>query len=221
MAKTNGSNFHTIDGNTYVEVDRKPTVGDYVIYPGLSTLYKVNHLPSFFGNRECLTIVWSEFEEIVGYKASAESLKDFIVVAQDTPPIELTANDIRWQPDKVIDLLANLARRVSSLEEGAKNYATHPAVNKVGEEIEELAERIQRNFNGLETQVRDTQRNVERQAEEIAELKHLTESNEEDIRTLDERTQPKPHVVDAFPSNAKLLAEAFAALAKYENGGKR
>lgn len=46
-----------------------------------------------------------------------------------------------------------------------------------------------RRVNSLETQLRDTQRNVERQAEEIATLKELAESNEEDIETLDERTQ--------------------------------
>jgi hypothetical protein len=56
----------------------------------------------------------------------------------------------------VTDLLANLARRVSSLEQ----------------------------------QLKDTQRNVERQAEELANAKHLTESNEQDIAMLDERTQP-------------------------------
>jgi chromosome segregation ATPase len=51
----------------------------------------------------------------------------------------------------VTDLLANLARRVSSLEQ----------------------------------QLRDTQRNLEKFAEQ-------TESNSEDIRELDDSTQPKP-----------------------------
>ncbi|MEH7521707.1 hypothetical protein V7149_00270 [Bacillus sp. JJ1503] len=72
--------------------------------------------------------------------------------------VVLTEDDIRKQPDKVIELLANLARRVTSLEQ----------------------------------QLKDAQGNVERQAQELAEVKHLAVSNEKDIAALDERTQPIP-----------------------------
>jgi hypothetical protein len=48
-----------------------------------------------------------------------------------------------------------------------------------------LASRV----NSLEQQLRDTQRNVERQAEELATLRYLGASNEEDIAMLDERSQ--------------------------------
>lgn len=61
-----------------------------------------------------------------------------------------TAND----PQSMLDLLANLASRVTSLE----------------------------------AQLKDTQGNVERQAQELAEVKHLAESNEKDIVLLDDRT---------------------------------
>jgi phage shock protein A len=55
----------------------------------------------------------------------------------------------------VIDVIANLARRVASLEQ----------------------------------QLNATQSNVEKLAEELATLKHLADSNEQDIAMLDERSQ--------------------------------
>jgi len=62
----------------------------------------------------------------------------------------------------------------------------------------EMFTALSRKIVSLESQLRDTQRNVERQAEELEELKRgvghievLTLSNEDDIRELDERTQSK------------------------------
>jgi uncharacterized protein YeeX (DUF496 family) len=55
--------------------------------------------------------------------------------------------------------------------------------------IADVLANLVRRVNSLERQLRDTQRNVERQAEEIATLKYLGASNEEDIAMLDERSQ--------------------------------
>jgi regulator of replication initiation timing len=64
--------------------------------------------------------------------------------------------------------------------------------NYVIDVIGNLARRV----HSLEQQLRDTQANVEKLAEELAELKHgvgyvedLTISNTEDIAMLDERSQ--------------------------------
>lgn len=188
MAKT-----HVIDGKTYVEVPRQAKIGEKVIITADGLLLGENH----FGKIYTVTEHDGGLVNTDGFwnDGSTLNLRDdeyrVLAPVATEEPIEdcamLTETDVRKQPGKVIDLLANLARRVSSLE----------------------------------AQLKDTQHNVERQGVEIAELKHLAESNEEDIRTLDERTQPKTYVADAFPSNAKLLADAFAALAKYENGGAR
>jgi TolA-binding protein len=75
----------------------------------------------------------------------------------------------------VTDLLANLARRVSSLEQ----------------------------------QLSATQSNVEKLAEELANVEHLTESNEQDIAMLDERTQPTEEPVTPDESIPQYWAEAL------------
>jgi TolA-binding protein len=82
-------------------------------------------------------------------------------------------------PQDLICILANLARRVASLEQ----------------------------------QLRDTQGNVERLAEELATVKNLADSNEQGIAMLDILTQPK--------SSARLLSEAFDALSSYERMSRR
>jgi ABC-type transporter Mla subunit MlaD len=75
-------------------------------------------------------------------------------------------------PQDLICILANLVRRVASLEQ----------------------------------QLSAIQRNLETFAEQ-------TENNSEDIRTLDERTS---EFTTSSKSGAKLLAEAFDALSRYE-----
>jgi TolA-binding protein len=74
-----------------------------------------------------------------------------------------------------LDLIANLARRVASLEQ----------------------------------QLSATQGNVEKLAEELANVKYLTESNEQDIAMLDERTQPTEELVTPDESIPQYWAEAL------------
>jgi septal ring factor EnvC (AmiA/AmiB activator) len=81
--------------------------------------------------------------------------------------IVLTADDVKKSPDKVIDIIANLARRVSSLE----------------------------------TQLRDTQGNVEKLAQELAKANYGITSLTCDVIALDDRTQ----VINAI---AKFYEEA-------------
>jgi DNA repair ATPase RecN len=62
--------------------------------------------------------------------------------------------------------------------------------NYVIDVITNLARRV----HSLESQLRDTQNNVEKLAEELATVKHLADSNEQDIAMLDERS----HVLNAI-----------------------
>lgn len=50
---------------------------------------------------------------------------------------------------------------------------------------------LSRRVYSLEQQLRDTQGNCEKLAEELAKVKYISECNTEDIIDLDERTQPK------------------------------
>jgi predicted RNase H-like nuclease (RuvC/YqgF family) len=163
MSKTHGTNVHTIDGKTYVEVERKAVVGEKVI------VVNAEHTCGKYKNGDVFEVQRLEDIGIENDAVIAADNSDGIIYHEeycvlepvadaDEQPVEATAND----PRSMFDLLANLARRVNSLE---------------------------RQVESLSTQLKDTQGNVERQGVEIAELEKLTDSNEEDIRELDDRTQ--------------------------------
>lgn len=162
------SKTHVIDGVTYVEVDRKAEVGEKVyiskVPSDYETFEKVFTVSKYDDDGDLL------FEETSNYFTRHG---DYVVLE----PLE-TVDESEASP-QVIDMLANLARRLTTAE---------------------------RRVTSLETQLRATQRNLETFAEQ-------TESNSEDIRTLYERTN---EFTTTSKSGAKLLAEAFAALACYE-----
>lgn len=87
-----------------------------------------------------------------------------VLIPVDSEPAEPT-------PD-IHDLLANLAQRVTSLER--------------------ITGELVRAKSSLESQLRDTQNNVQTFAELAETTKELTESNTKDIAFLDERTYEKP-----------------------------
>lgn len=130
MAKT-----HVIDGVTYVEVERKAEVGDKIvmIYYGDSG-YDAGDIFDVKGTNK----TYANFRDNDGDLRSA--LKNRYRVLEP-----LTSN-----PD-LADILANLARRVQSLEQ----------------------------------QLRDTQGNVEKLAEELATVKHRTQPKEVEAVTFE------------------------------------
>jgi hypothetical protein len=178
MSKTHGTNVHVIDGVEYVEVDRKAKLGDKVV----AIRYKGDACKP----GDVLVCIASDYEDgSIDAKNLSEEHEDaffdtkydeyrVLVPAEQWPP--LTEDEAEAPSPTIEDLIANLARRVSSLE----------------------------------TQLVDSQRNIERQAEELAALKHLAESNEEDIRTLDERTQPKYADAVTFDNFLDSIAEKVA-----------
>jgi peptidoglycan hydrolase CwlO-like protein len=77
--------------------------------------------------------------------------------------------------------------------------------NYVIDVIANLANRV----HSLEQQLRDTQSNVEKLAEELATVKHLADSNEQGIAMLDERTQQP----------VEFLVKLAVEMARYRTGG--
>jgi hypothetical protein len=134
--------MHVIDGKAYVEVGRPAEVGDKAIILDEDTEY--------YGR-----IGKIEFVEDIGVSVNIDDDLDYypFVLHADyhvLEPLEYEPTvDTTQASPQVIDMLANLARRMTSLE----------------------------------SQLSAAQRNIETWAEQ-------TESNSEDIRTLDERTQP-------------------------------
>lgn len=165
---------HVIDCKTFVEVERPAKVGEKVIVVESELLLGEDH----YGNIYTTTKIEGNLIDTDGRwnDGSALNLDHHeyrVLVPQEEAP------------ESTDDIIANLVRRVASLE---------------------------RRLESAESQLRDTQNNVERQGVEIAEVTHLAKSNEADIRTLDERTQPK-----LTPAEDKAL-DAFAeALAKELN----
>jgi peptidoglycan hydrolase CwlO-like protein len=76
-------------------------------------------------------------------------------------------------------------------------------------DITDLLANLARRVSSLEQQLSATQGNVEKLAEELANVKYLTESNEQDIAMLDERTQPTEELVTPDESIPQYWAEAL------------
>jgi hypothetical protein len=143
------SGVHFVDGRYYVEVKRDAKIGDYVTNDGiLRTVTRINE-------------EWDSVE----FDSYLDEDKDYICGwgngnYKTLEPLD--SKECCVANPSVTDLLANLARRVVSLEQ----------------------------------QLRDTQSNVEKLAEELANAKHRVSKHAEmvgmltdDIITLDERSQ--------------------------------
>ncbi|AZU61047.1 hypothetical protein CHR53_07155 [Neobacillus mesonae] len=152
--------IYSYQGEDYRMVERKAEVGELV-------------LDLFDFKKPVKTIVTPPFDsEVVWYEFETEHRKDIAPLRLNEYRVlePLESVDTSESSPQVIDMLANLARRVASLE----------------------------------SQLRDTQGNVEKLGEEIAAVKYsATES-------------APPH-----KSGAQLLADAFAALAKHERGERQ
>jgi ABC-type transporter Mla subunit MlaD len=146
------SNVHFIEGQYYVEVKREANLGDYVTKDGI--LRTVSKISEEWDSVEFDSYVDAENDYVVGWGHGTYRTLE---------PIESEASP------GVIDLLANLARRVTSLE----------------------------------SQLRDTPRNLETTAEELANARHRLAKHADrfaaveaeveklngDIADLDDRSQ--------------------------------
>jgi peptidoglycan hydrolase CwlO-like protein len=104
-----------------------------------------------------------------------------------------------------------------------REYRVLKPVDQAPKSTEDLIANLVRRVAALESQLRDTQNNVERQGVEISandhaidELSHRLNHVEADVELNEEDIRKIGAGVQAQQSGAKLLAEAFEALAKYE-----
>jgi hypothetical protein len=164
------SGVHFVDGRYYVEVKRSANIGDYVTKDGI--LRTVTRINEEWDSVEFDSYVDEDDDYVCGW--CSEYYKTLEPIGD---------KECCGASPSVTDLLANLARRVASLEQ----------------------------------QLSATQGNVEKLAEELANVKHLTESNEQDIAMLDERTQQTEEPVTPDESIPQYWAEA---LIKFYGGNR-
>lgn len=175
-----------VDGERYRMVDRKAKVGEKVLDKKDWDVAKV---------------VAAYYEEIevdeYGYYSH-----DFYVVLEPLPteectgePVTLSAHDIRWNPEKVIDMFAALAQKVTELErqnEALEAFRQQEHV-RVRNLINELADANERAIKRVADRVEENGKNIVTLAQEHETLRngvgHI-EDNTDDIAMLDERTQP-------------------------------
>lgn len=181
---------YVINGVKYVEVDRKAEVGEKVLVVNAK---KVGRDQCAFDNGHVTSVIATSNENYVTVKPCAKIYDSEYRVLEECC-VEATANN----PQSMLDLIANLARRVTSLEQQLRDTQRN---------VETWAERTESIIHTLQSPAPWATQ------EDLAEVMSLARSNESDIRTLDERTQQS---TNADRSGAKLLADAFEALARYE-----
>lgn len=106
---------------------------------------------------------------------------------------------------------SGIYKTLETLESEEATVDSSQASEQVIEMFTALSRKIvslERKIGSLEAQLADTQRNLEKFAEQ-------TESNSEDIRTLDERTQPS--VREALQTTIEVLC---AHITKQNGGGR-
>jgi septal ring factor EnvC (AmiA/AmiB activator) len=151
------SNTYVMDGVNYVEAHRRAVVGEKVLvtenfpFGSIGEVHTVTSVNHFNG----------------GYVTDKAPLMNFerCVVLE---PVE--------SPQDITDLLANLARRVSSLER----------------------------------QLADTQSNVEKLAEELANVKHNEKLTHNHVVALAEQLQPQSAEVVTFEKFLDSIADKVA-----------
>jgi hypothetical protein len=175
---------HVIDGVTFVEVEREAKLGDKVLI--------VNAEKSFGMYRngdiiEVQRIVYNGIENnsvrtLDGENDSGFIIKREYVVIEPIESEEIAVDTTQASPE-VIDLLANLARRVTSLE----------------------------------TQLRDTQRNLETTAEELANTRHRLMKYADRFAAVEDKVEMLTDDVVTLDSRSQVLN----AINKYYAEGSR
>jgi hypothetical protein len=177
---------HVIDGKTYVEVGRKAEVGDKVL------IVDAGHTGGKYENGNVIDVHRLDSYGIVNYDIKSDEYnEEGIILRREYRVLEpLSTVDSSQASEQVIEMLANLARRVKSLER----------------------------------QLADTQRNVERQAEELENAKQHTYGIERDVMDLEKRLDngksPKEDLIDTTES-VTVPKWLIKALSKNIEGGAR
>jgi hypothetical protein len=163
-----GENIIGINGKDYLIVNRKPETGDLIFCNDMIGEFRYT----------------DGGYNIVNYGGSADG-KDAWYVDDCQVLVPLKTVGITQASRDIHDLLANLARRVSSLEQ---------QLSATQGNVEKLAEELAGNNNVARKALTATGNHggwLIRNAERFDKIEELLESNEQDIAMLDERTQPK------------------------------
>lgn len=136
---------HIIDGKTFVEVERKANIGEKIIITVGGEGWYEKRVGEIFTVINGYDYGFHNDETYVDHEPSNGKLS---FVVQGEYRVLTEVGEEPPAPSNTEDIIANLVRRVHSLE---------------------------RQVDSLSTQLRDTQRNVERQGVEIANLTHKYE----------------------------------------------
>jgi hypothetical protein len=114
--------LHTIDGKQYVEVERKAEVGDKVIIVAAwDTCGK-------YANGSVITVGNTDRQGIESEEVSAEGNPEGFIEHSEYRVLEPIDSEEELvtasadNPDQIIELLGNLARRVTELEQRVSQY---------------------------------------------------------------------------------------------------
>jgi hypothetical protein len=167
------------DGITYRKVNRKAEVGEKVLITYMDTDtdcdvdFEIGDVCTVRESENRLDFVLTEEHgfEIFDW--------EYVVIEEvDTQPLELTESDVRNNPRQVIDLLANMALRLTELERKLD------AEKRLSDEwAEEMTDRLTELSYANEQAINAVARNVETWAQEHENLKH-------ELAKVNERTQP-------------------------------
>lgn len=199
------------DGKRYEIADRKAEVGEKVMYIINGKSDGIVTTVTDVG------VQYVDVEEYVSGKGDTVCAIDHIayfvlVPVKDEAPAAYVSEKGVEAPKDAQALIANLAKEVAQLK---RESATHYATQKVSEEVNDLAERIQRNFNEISEKVDvlerriedngfaivDEQQDIGRLEDAVVQIQEQVDSNTKDIRTWAEdyeETKAKVKTIDSY-----------------------
>jgi hypothetical protein len=153
------SYVHLIDGCHYVEINRKAIVGDFVVRDGI--LRRVTGINEVDDYVEFEQYVDDEGDYVCGWGTGSYKTLE--------PLVEEATVDTTQASPEVINLLANLARRVASLEDQLRS--------------------TQRNLETSAEELANTRHRLAKHADRFAAIEDKVEMLTDDIVELDSRSQ--------------------------------
>ncbi|KQL18836.1 hypothetical protein [Cytobacillus solani] len=204
-----------IDGARYRMVERKAEVGENVLIvhsevDGYGVGDDFEALAIFAKTIRIIDIGGGiNHVEHYEYRVLVPADKELLTVDEG-----LVGVDHSQASPQVLDLLANLASRLTTLEQHVKNLEG---------QLDDLVDRSHRKLTTIEQQLRDTQANVERQAEELAKLEKRVDqiiTNDLGWKQMGPGRIPNIEIkVSAIKSEVGEIADKLAELLDEIDGG--
>lgn len=178
MTNENSTLVH--EGVTYRKVNRKANLGEKVLHNGevREVTYASGDVITLDGRIHKFNVVRDVLEPIAEEETESQ-------------PLTLTEADVRNNPRQVIDLIANLAGRVSAVEQELTQYQALGLREHLRKGNTEISNRIDRLASANEQAINLVARNVETWAQETERIKH-------ELAKVNERTQPYQQAHELF-----------------------